>query len=196
MAYKQHFIEWFSGKQLPSYWTKETATGSGTGAMADEVDGGFKLTITASSYQHVNYHFNNKRQYANDGSVLIATIKDYKVGSSGGTIIGFVGNTGISPSNSAYIQSDLGATSWIVYSHDGSSQTGITLSKSLDTNWFNLKVECGSSDVKISTNAVLDTTKTTNLPSAKIMPNFSSMTGGGSTGAEAVGIRYMECYNT
>ncbi len=39
MAYKQHFIEWFSGKQLPSYWNVNT---NSTVAMADEVDGGIK----------------------------------------------------------------------------------------------------------------------------------------------------------
>ena len=39
MAYKQHFIEWFSGKSLPSYWGS-----TGTVAMSDEVDGGLKLS--------------------------------------------------------------------------------------------------------------------------------------------------------
>ena len=45
---KQHFIEWFSGKQLPSYWNV-TAGGNGSTSMADEINGGLKLTTSSSS---------------------------------------------------------------------------------------------------------------------------------------------------
>ena len=58
MAYKQHFIEWFSGKQLPSYWTKVDISGTNTFAMVDSVDGGFQITSGSGAYNRASIWFN------------------------------------------------------------------------------------------------------------------------------------------
>ena len=72
---KQRFVEYFSGKQLPSYWTV-TTTGTSTGVMSDEVDGGFKLNAWGGAInQYVSLTFSNKRQYAHLGSKFIAVVK-------------------------------------------------------------------------------------------------------------------------
>ena len=73
MAYKQHFIEWFSGKQLPSYWNVNT---NSTVAMADEVDGGIKLTKSTANGSWATLSFSNyKRPFSNTGCVMHQVFK-------------------------------------------------------------------------------------------------------------------------
>ena len=59
-----HFVEWFSGDTLDSIWTQSNHSGVGTFAMADEVDGGFKLSCGASSGNNSTINFNDKRHYS------------------------------------------------------------------------------------------------------------------------------------
>ena len=75
----QHFVEWFSGKQLPSYWdytdrNSSNHTGSG---MSDSIDGGHILQGNSSggSAQQTILSFMDKKQFSNTGSVCIAVAK-------------------------------------------------------------------------------------------------------------------------
>ena len=68
MAYKQHFIEWLSGKQLPSYWNYHDINGTGTKGMSDSVDGGYFIKSSGGNATHSKIDFNDKRQYSHEGS--------------------------------------------------------------------------------------------------------------------------------
>jgi hypothetical protein len=197
MAYKQHFIEWFSGKQLPSYWTTRNKIGTGTFAMADEVDGGYKITVQATASGQSSADFNNKRQYSPTSSVFIYVAKDYKVGSAGGFEVGFHNNTtGFGSLNSCGIGGDLGTPALMARSADASTFSQTAMSSTYDTSWHTFKTVLGSSDLKYYVDEVLDVTKTTNRPTAKMQPTFGVGTGSSSINPQAIGVRYMECYNT
>jgi len=60
---KQHFVEWFSGSVLDSFWTQSNITGVGIFEMADEIDGGFELTTGAGGADNSLIEFNDRRHY-------------------------------------------------------------------------------------------------------------------------------------
>jgi len=195
MAYKQHFIEWFSGKQLPSYWTMSETEGTAT--MQDAVDGGFKLVTNTATRQNVKMNFNNKRQYSQSGSVYIAVGKDFKTTSSGSSIFGFFGDIGDDlPNNSVAYQSDLGSNKWLCVSRDTSTHSTDS-TKTLDTDFHTFKIENKASSIEYSVDGSLDITKSGsyNQPASTMQPALHVSTGGGG-GTESASIRYMECYNT
>ena len=69
---KQHFVEWFSGSALN---TDRWAThGSGTIAMANEVDGGLKITSATSGTTKIDFGSSDalkKRPFSGSGCVMI-----------------------------------------------------------------------------------------------------------------------------
>ena len=76
---------------------------------------------------------------------------------------------------------------------DGSShsRTPLASATAMGSGFRVGKVECGSANIKLSVDGVLEVTKTTNSPSAKLQPKFSVY---GNT--KTASVRYMEAYNT
>jgi len=72
---KQHFIEWFSGKTLPSYWSSH---GSGSATMSDTGNGGLLLTSTTNGAQSIDFSPSDSgkiRPFSQTGAVMIVTSK-------------------------------------------------------------------------------------------------------------------------
>jgi hypothetical protein len=200
MAYKQHFIEWFSGKQIPSYWTTSTNSNA-TFTMADEVDGGLKVS-TGATATNSNFYlsFNNKRQYSHTGSVSIFVIKPQihrslttnwfaEVGIGNGNL-GGKGHRFYAHSNNANIQ--LSTT-------EGSAtlvDTGVTE----ESVWYAVKIENKLSSCEMSLSGTLKATATTGLQTTSGMQpqTYANRGTSGSAGSNSLDIsyRYMECYNT
>jgi len=191
MAYKQHFIEWFSGKQLPSYWTQTNVTGSGASfEMKDDSSqggGGFKITPTSSS-NIGEIDFNNKRQFSQTSSMFIATAR--RNANPAMFSMGLTGNITNADTNRILVQNDSAGSKFKLGSYDGSSGGALTSTTiGVDGNWRNHKLELTSSSVTLTVNNVLHATRDENLPASTLQPYFLSK--GGENG-----IRYMECYNT
>ena len=79
---KQHFVEWFTGKELPTTrrWALTNNGGNNTGSTThDGVDGGYTLEGTGSgSTQQSLLAFNDKKPFnasATDGSTIIWVAK-------------------------------------------------------------------------------------------------------------------------
>ena len=195
MAYKQHFIEWFSGKQLPAYWTEKNHIGTGTFAMVDSVDGGFSIDSGATSTHNSSINFNNKRQYSYNGSVIIGVWKRVDT-----TMIGAFGGisdatVGADPTvEFTRFSNDSAVTNIYLRSADASTASNTESDIPNDQEWHNGKIEFGSSDIKGTLDGVLKITKTTNLPTVKLQPYVWSYTR--TAAAAETRIRYMECYNT
>ena len=192
MAYKQHFIEWFSGKQLPSYWTTTNYSGTGTFGMNDSIDGGFQVTTGGSSNNNSGITFNNKRQYDHTNSVLICNIK--RVGTTSAfSICGFAGD--ITGSNNYAHYQERSDLSFKELNTKNTVATQTSSSVSVNNNLTNVKIECGSADVKMWIDGVLEVTKTTNRPAASLQPIVRdyNLGTGGSYGTIST---YLECYNT
>ena len=94
---KQHFIEWFSGKQIPSYWTLQNNSALPTVAMQDSVGGGLLMTNTGTGYGG-SITFNNKRHYGGSSNcTCIMVLKNTTL--NGITYAGFDRNGAPSTSN-------------------------------------------------------------------------------------------------
>ena len=187
MAYKQHFIEWFSGKSLPSYWT---GAGTGSTSMSDSVDGGLQVTTGTGAYNEYAIDFNTIRQYAHDGSVLIAVAKL----SSTASAIYDVALWGTTGGFARVFYDSTTDTYFELSTYDGTTSTSTASSIAIDTAWHVHKIETGASDIKLTIDGVLQVTKTTNRPTTKMEPFVRATTR--TTAAKTISVRYMECYNT
>ena len=191
---KQRFVEWFSGKQIPSYWNTNNTTGTGTFAMADTVDGGFIITSGTGANYESNINFNNKRQYAHDGSVMIGVVQ--AVATSGSDVFMSLSNDATA---AAYLGGD-NTASWEIEggtqycnTSDGTSvtRTALTSATAMGTGFRVGKVECGTANIKLTVDGVLEVVKTTNRPASAMQPKFSVFGNG-----KALSVKYMEAYNT
>ena len=189
---KQHFVEWFSGSALDSIWTQTDVAGTGTFAMDDTVDGGFKITTGASGSNESNINFNNKRQYEETACVCIAVWKTFAT-SLQETHVGLSANITSYPVNSAALYVDNGGN-FNIRTADGSTSSQTSTGTAVDTNFHSYKIECKSADIEMSVDGVKTNDKTTNRPTIPMQP-FSAVRHI-SGGAQSTSTRYMECYNT
>ena len=196
MAYKQHFIEWFSGKSLPSYWSQENTAGTGTFAMVDAVDEGFSITTTSGTSNRNAITFNQVDQFAHDGSVFIAVARRV-TSANAGLNLGFSQDddfTIASGQSWAVINEDTATgTHKALQTRDGSSHSQTLSSVPIDTSWTNYKLTL-SSDAKLYIDGSLEITKTTNLPTVKLQPAVRSISR--AANISEIRIRYCEVYNT
>lgn len=193
---KQRVVDEFSGATLDvTKWTKTDVTGSNTFAIdQDTVDGGFKIITAGGANREANISFNNIREFSHTGCVSIWVAQ--ATATSGSDVhLGFSNDA----TSASYVASDHQAnweidsgTQYLLTS-DGSSasRTALSSTTAMGTGWRVGKVECGSANIKLTIEGVLEVTKTTNRPSAALQPKFS-VYGNGKTGS----VRYCEAYNT
>ena len=191
---KQHFIEWFSGKSLPSYWDKSNT--NGTQAMADSIDGGLLMSTTSSGSSISYIDFADKKQFSNTGSVMIAVMKH-------GSVTGGESYTGLQSGTTqgngqgawSYVNDAWKGAVFNLYTVGASGgtwvQTGCVTS---DTNWHIHKIELTSSAGSLQIDGNTTVTSTTNLPAVSLQPSVGI--NNSSAVNRTLSIRYMECYNT
>ena len=202
MAYKQHFIEWFSGKQLPSYWDGSTGySGGATGAMLDEVDGGFKMSTVSAQWARQTWWFGGKNQYSAGGSELISVFKFDN--NENVYLVGFSDETDLAGSATAHIATaecrksanSAGQTYFTLYTNDGSNNSRLPSTVTLDTNWHTFKVtNTSGANTLLSIDGVLEVTKSTNKPTDPMCPAF--IVDAQTAHVATAQIRYLEAYNT
>jgi hypothetical protein len=201
----QRFVEWFSGKKIPSYWTERNGlSGDGTvstsyAVMADEVNGGVKLSSNTGTWGKSSLSFNGKRQYDATASVMIF------VGRRTGHSVGY-NITGLSDHvliwdnapQEVGIKNYSEDSSFRVITSDGTNQseTDFSPTVSIDTNFHQFKIENTSTSNSGYIDGVLGLTKTTNRPTGKVQPQMLAMTKAAEQASAINQIRYMECYNT
>jgi len=192
---KQHFWDWFSGGALDSKrWTYLNITGAGSGAMSDSVNGGYAITTSGGAVRESNISFNNVREYSHTGCVSI-WVAQATATSGQDTHLGF-SDDATSPSytssdNQANWEIDSGTQYLLTSDGSSASRTALTSATAMGSAFRVGKVECGSANIKLTIDGVLEVTKTTNRPSTALQPKFSvyGMTKTGS-------VRYCEAYNT
>ncbi len=196
---KQHFVEWFSGKQLPDYWT--TSTFGGSIIMNDALDGGVKLYTTGTA-TNSNFlmHFNNKRQYSETGSVCIFTISgDIQQGVATNWFLN-VGLARITGNTGHWLNIASGETYFRLGTSQSETHSYVTTDVSNTSAWTAVKIENKSSSAELTLNGILKATATSGLQtSSGMQPSVYGNRGtSGSAGSNPLVclLRYMECYNT
>jgi len=194
MAYKQHFIEWFSGKSLPSYWTT-AHSGTATTEMSDSVDGGLLISTGSTNNSRGFIGFNQKRQYSPTGSVMISVLKHGSVtGGESYTGLQDGSNSGSGKGAWSYVNDSWKGAYFNLYTVGASSSTWVDSGYTSDTNWHTHKIELTSSQASLEIDGSTTTTSTTNLPAVALQPSVGINTT--SSANRTLNIRYMEVYNT
>tara|TARA_R110000803_G_scaffold178699_1_gene241119 strand:- start:649 stop:1233 length:585 start_codon:yes stop_codon:yes gene_type:complete len=194
MAYKQHFVEWFSGKQIPSYWTltDDLSGSAGSVSMVDAVDGGVKVTAAAvAGSQATNISFNDKRQYSKDGSVMIFVAK--RDSETGLFDCGFTSSKMIA-NNWSYVRNRQTNTYYDLSSSDGSTSQ-VSSDVPTDASWHTHKIELNGANQLLSIDGSLKVTKSSDYPTLDQQPLIRVHNLGNASGVP-VYCRYVECYNT
>ena len=184
---------------LPPYrWTFTEINATATGAMADEVDGGYAISTTASA-DRGSLSFNNIRPFSFNSSVLISTMK--RTGSTGEVCItGFVEDKSNSNSASydhAIIRDREADTYKKAFTGNGTTSAGTDTTFAVNADWTTYKIELTSSNAYFYVNGAIGATRTGTaeyLPLTKLQPMFWGEAGSGGSGKAS--IKYMECYNT
>ena len=196
---KQHFIEWFSGKQLPSYWDK-TVVGSSTGAMVDEVGGGYLITTGTVNNDLVQLDFNDINQYAHDASEVVAVWKGGKSGNvyeniSVGLMSATYALTGVNQAGWV-LDNSISSNTYFMKSGNASGVQYLWTSVPYDTNFHVFKSSLSASGMTGSIDDVVTGTQTSNLPTGSMQPHIHRQYKSDDGVARTLNIRYMECYNT
>jgi len=193
---KQHFVEWFSGDALDSIWT-QTTIGAGTFAMVDAVDEGFSLLTSGSTSDELIIDFATKNQYSETASVIIAVRKVVTITGNNVSYVGLIdtnANGFVAGQDFVTAEKHSGVTNFSLQTGDGTSISRTSSSIVGDTNFHSFKIECGSSNIKLTLDGVLEVTKTSNRPTTNMQPAFEQLAN--DAAAYESRIRYLECYNT
>ena len=191
---KQHFVEWFAGKELGHYWTLTQIVATCTATISNSVDGGMLFqTDSGSGSPSACLTFNNKRQYNPVGFRFISICQknDDLLGIKGG-----IGNDKVvNPSHYAFMMEGSFVSYKSLETKDGSTASLIASSIPLSQDAFVYDIEGTSSNVTLGINGSLGVTKTTNRPTAACQP-FLYIQSRTSAAVKDYNIRYVECYNT
>jgi len=193
---KQHFIEWFSGKDIDSIFTKRTIVSGGTFAMVDAINEGFSVKTNAVTNAEISLDFNDIRHYSETDFFFHCVWRVAEVPSSTeDVLVGLANVAAGSASNHVEARTLNNQTNFMTLSGDnvaGQTQTSTTVAK--DTVFHGHTLDMGSSAVKHSIDGVLKVTKTDKLPGARLQPRVRIFTG--ETVTKDVRLRYLEVFTT
>ena len=188
-----HFVEWFSGSVLDSIWT--TSFSSGSGAMDDSIDGGYSITTSGTSDNHIE--FNDKRHYSATSAIIIGVTKVTNfVDNHNSFFVGFHGAADINTQSSIAGQASNVSSFYVLDTADATTRSRTNSDIAEDTNFHVHKIELTASNNKYTIDGVLKVTKTTNLPTTKLQPFFQVQRVGAPANEFSGNIRYLEAFNT
>ena len=189
----QRFVENFSGGSLDTdRWQQNNRSGTGTFAMANDIDGGFSVTCSSNAGSASVIDFNNIRPFAHNGSVMIAVGK--RITSGGYDKYGLCNLVSYgSTASQVYASDNSNNTYKNLVTGSGSSASSTLSDVAIDTNFTGYKIEL-STDAKMTINGVLKVTHTTTLPTARLQPHIGAENNGAT--AIEMRVRYAEVYNT
>lgn len=195
---KQRFVEWFSGDDIDLIWNKRTQQGDpGVFGMVDAVDEGFFVRSGSPDNSHAGIDFNAIRHYSETACEIIGVCRittTPQVWFAMGGINDANQKLNISTFHSAIFHVEDGNTNFVLRTGDASTNSDTAGSVAKDTSFHVGKVICGSANIKLDIDGVLDVTKTTNRPGARLQPIYQVATQ--DPGTREGHIRYLEAYNT
>ena len=204
MAYKQHFIEWWTGRDTtaPNAWREYQISGSSGGAEyisntdgAGDDGGGIKIKSGTGNAQFA-LDMNDKCQFNQDGCVMISVWSRNTNISGAETIKMGTMESNYTAGNVFYIRDRGNESTLYAFAKNGSGNTSTAMSTANTQNvWRQTKTELKSSSAEASCNGTLEATmENTHLPTVAQQPTFTIDNGNGvNTYASC---RFMEIYNT
>lgn len=187
---RQRFVSTFSGALLNQRWTSTILGGSGTNTMSDEVDGGLVMATGGASDNRQEIDFNGIRPIDETNSVVITIWKTTPTVDNE-TEVGLIDN---SFARIAVVGINQTIANFFLRTADFTSSRAVS-SIPKDTNFHTHKIDCGSADIKLTIDGVLQITKTTNRPDVRLQPWAFVHTDPGASGVKTLNMLYFEAYN-
>ena len=188
---KTKFWDWFDGDSLKSWWTLTHKAGSGSGAMNDAVDGGYRITTGSTSSDNSIIDFNSINHYASNASMFIGVFAPVESTSR-------LTHVGMDDSNSfgeySFIENDTSDTFIGLKTRDGVTTTQIDSTVAIDEVYHNHRIVLGSASHNLFMDGTLEVAKTTNLPTADLQPAFRIFTR--TSASRSIDCLRCEVYNT
>ena len=202
---KQHFIEWFSGKTLPSYWSSH---GSGSATMSDTVNGGLLLTSPTNGAQSIDFSPSDSgkiRPFSQTGAVMIVTSKMVQAqytNQSNGFRTNYYTEAGkyVIMSIQGQTNGNSGDNKIQLKSNNPSTSVDTSIASSAIHDLHTYKLELLSSSSTLSVDGALSSTGFATgscNPDTRCQPYLNMATAEGTiSGGAKANYRYCEVYNT
>jgi len=190
---KSRFVDNFDGDSLDEMWTVAHLFGGGTDAMADEENGGYRLTAGASINSRSQMSFNDIRHYSHNSSVVIGEVKQ-ETAATYIQLFGLTEQHSTESNTRAVYDNDATKTFKVLVTTLNNSHTTTNTSIGIDLNWTGVKIKMQSASVVMSLDGVLECVATANLPDVAMQPYFWMQSK--TTATKEGRIRFMEAYNT
>ena len=193
---KQHSWNWLSGDQISNEFLEQNVAGTGSGAMNDTVDGGFRVTSGATTNNETQYGWNNKRTVDFTDFRFTGVMSAVSV-TSQISYIGVQTGMGLTHSNGStsksLIMMDTGNTNFAIKTCLNGAISETEGSTAIDTAWHVYRIEGSSSSNIMKLDGTTEVTKTTNLPTQKMNSLFGVQTL--TSSAKSTDVRYTEVMN-
>ena len=193
---KEHVVEYFSGEKLSHgyRWNLQDINGGTTGAMADEVDGGYKVSFSTQQYAWGGLTYDNVRQFDLESLDCIVTVKRTFGSSNGGYWAGVSGVKNTNQNNTAALGSNTGQEDNFYLFLKGTTTSRTESDVTIDDNWHTGKIESRASSVKLLLDGVLKVTVGSGMGDYNVQPSITAIDNSTDSG-NSFSIRYFEAYN-
>jgi len=190
---KQRVVDNFDGDTVNERWLLAHQQGTGSGAMDDAVDGGFKITSGTTIFDSTTIAFNGIHQYEPTGCVLIAVVTSENI-ANGLVQVGLHSGTIGGNFDSMVHDGRKGTANYRLITIDTTFAT-VDTGVAVDNNPHSIKLEGLSASVKDSIDGILRATATTQLPVDAQEPYIRARSETASQ-AGVHKVRYLEAFNT
>ena len=193
------FLEWFYGDALKGYWDQNDLSGGATFAMADDVDEGFGITVSAVAANRATITVANTERHFDPLNCVVESIQRKLSAVDGIYAVGFGnrtdGDVGNTPDEAVIIQNSTTQTFLRLANVRGVSQSVANSTVPQNAVFNRTRIAVTATNSKMFIDGLLEATLTTDLPlsSTKLYAGFKAQNVGAVT-SEAR-IRYMEAFN-
>ena len=199
---KQRMVETFNGDALDTdRWNLNDINGGTSGAMVDDVDGGYKVSFSTQAAAWGGLTFNNKRQFDLQANDSIFVAKRTFGSASGGFRAGIANSTSTNENNTVTWSSNTGSSPngkffiWTKTEAQGWSQVKVETTTTIDDNWHVGKLESRSNGLTFILDGVTAATHGTGQGSVKAQPYITGY-GTNTESGRSFSVRYCEVCNT
>ena len=198
---KQHFWEYFSGKDIsPRRWTLTQTNGGVSSEMSDEVDGGYKIMFSSQATAWGGLDFNNiSKPFSLYNSTFTTVIKRNFTGSgvTGGFWAGLSASNNTSQNDTVAFSSNTSSKSkFFLYAKGNTTASTEGDCPTVDNQWHTGTVVLLPSSMKLSIDGVLGATIESGMGvNDKAQPQIHGIKYGTTTG-NSIQVKYFEAYNT
>ena len=192
-----HFVHWFSGKLTNTdIWLINHIAGSSvTFTLEDAINGGLRMYVNDTGNTSPSASVSWGEWYVDHvafeprGSTIIGNCK--KGVTNVGVKYGLADDMTVTPPHCALFTEGSFVSYKTLQTNDGSNTA---TDMALDTSWHNFKINCLSSLCELHVDGVLKASKTSSIPTAKMMP-FMYIQSRSSAGEKYWNTTFCEAYN-